>query len=88
LETARLPAIFCTLRFGRNFLPVLGFEVQARCGWLRVAALKRRRGVTPVLPRAFTCETSREAIMAMQVLTVRGIEALKPRTKRYEVFDG
>jgi integrase len=25
--------------------------------------------------------------MAMQVLTVRGIEALKPRTKRYEVFD-
>jgi integrase len=25
--------------------------------------------------------------MAMQVLTVRGIEALKPRTTRYEVFD-
>jgi hypothetical protein len=25
--------------------------------------------------------------MAMQALTVRGIEALKPRAKRYEVFD-
>ena len=50
-ETARFPAIFCTFRFGRNSLPVLGFEVQARCGWLRVAASKRRRGVTPVSPR-------------------------------------
>jgi hypothetical protein len=30
---------------------------------------------------------SRESIMAMEVLTVRGIEALKPRAKRYEVFD-
>ena len=48
LETARFPAIFCTLRFGRNSLLVLGFDVQARCGWLRVAASKRRRGVTPV----------------------------------------
>jgi hypothetical protein len=25
--------------------------------------------------------------MAMQALTVRGIEALKPKAKRYEVFD-
>ena len=25
--------------------------------------------------------------MAMQALTVRGIEALKPQPKRYEVFD-
>jgi hypothetical protein len=25
--------------------------------------------------------------MAMQALTVRGIEALKPQAKRYEVFD-
>src|SRR6185436_13810577 len=33
------------------------------------------------------CATIRESMMAMQVLTVRGIEALNPRTKRYEVFD-
>jgi hypothetical protein len=51
LETARFLAFFCTFRFVCNSLQVLvGFDVQAWCGWLRVAALKRRRGVTPVLP--------------------------------------
>ena len=47
----RFPAFFCTFRFGCNSLLVLAFDVQARCGWLRVAASKRRRGVTPVSPR-------------------------------------
>jgi hypothetical protein len=37
-KTARFPAFFCTFRFGPNLLPVLGFEVRARCEWLRVAA--------------------------------------------------
>ena len=31
-KTMRFPAFFCTLRFGSNFLSVLGFEVRARCG--------------------------------------------------------
>jgi hypothetical protein len=51
LETARFSAFFCTLRFVRNSLLVLAFDVQARCGWLRVAASKRCRDVTPVSPR-------------------------------------
>jgi hypothetical protein len=44
-------AIVCTLRFGRSFLPVLGFEVRARSAWLGVAASKRRRSVTLGSPR-------------------------------------
>jgi hypothetical protein len=47
----RFPAFFCIFRFGSNFLSVLGFEVRARCEWLRCAAVKRRRSVTPVSPR-------------------------------------
>jgi transposase len=54
-ETTRFPAIFCTFGFGSNFLPVLGFEVRERCEWLRVAASKRRRGVTPGSPRTTSC---------------------------------
>jgi hypothetical protein len=54
-RTVRFPAFFCTLRFGPNFLPVLGFEVRARCEWLRGAAVKRRRGFTRGSPRTTSC---------------------------------
>jgi hypothetical protein len=51
----RFPALFCTLRFGGNPLQVLAFDVQARCGWLRVAASKRCRGVPPCHPETISC---------------------------------
>ena len=64
-----------------------GFDVQARCRRLRVEAPTRCRGVTPV-PRGTDRITRREeAIMATQALTVRGIDALKPKATRFEVFD-
>ena len=45
----RFPAFFCNLRFGHNFLTVLGFEVweDAR---ERVARSPRYPGVTPIGP--------------------------------------
>jgi Arm DNA-binding domain len=88
-ETTRFLAFFCTFRFGRNSLPVPGFEVQARCGWLRAAALKRRRGVTPVSPRNDLplANLGKQKGMATVTLTARYLDQLRSHGKRYEVFD-
>ena len=85
----RFPAFFCIFRFVANFLSVLGFEVRARCEWLRVEALKRRRGFTRGSPQNdLLREKHREETpMATVTFTVRYLDYLKPQSKRYEVFD-
>ena len=63
--------------------------MSARCEWLRVAASKRRRGVTPGSPRNDLLREKHRGgrTHGHRQLTVRYLDQLKPHGKRYEVFD-